>query len=63
LANSQDKCPKKSAATLAADLGFDPLDAGPLTMARLLEPYAMRWISLAIKQGLGGNLAFHMMCR
>jgi predicted dinucleotide-binding enzyme len=58
-----DKDAKESAAALAADLGFDPLDAGPLTMARLLEPYAMLWISLAIKQGIGGNFAFRMMRR
>jgi len=58
-----DKDAKKFAAALAADLGFDPLDAGPLTMARLLEPYAMLWISLALKQGLGGNFAFRLMRR
>jgi hypothetical protein len=32
-------------------------------MARLLEPYAMLWISLACKQGLGGNFAFRLMRR
>jgi predicted dinucleotide-binding enzyme len=35
---------KSAAKTLAADLGFDPIDAGPLRIARLLEPYAMLWI-------------------
>ena len=34
---------KKTAHQLAADLGFDPADAGLLTAARLLEPYAMLW--------------------
>lgn len=38
---------------LAAELGFDVVDAGPLLAARLLEPLAMLWIHLAFKQGLG----------
>ena len=46
---------KKSVAKLASDLGFDVVDAGPLTAARLLEPLAMLWIHLAFKQGLGPN--------
>lgn len=32
---------------LVADLGFAALDAGPLSVARLLEPYAMLWIHMA----------------
>jgi 8-hydroxy-5-deazaflavin:NADPH oxidoreductase len=38
---------------LATDLGFDAVDAGPLTASRLLEPLGMLWIHLAFKQGLG----------
>ena len=38
---------------LAAELGFDVVDVGPLTASRLLEPLAMLWIHLAFKQGLG----------
>jgi predicted dinucleotide-binding enzyme len=34
-------------------LGFEPVDAGPLTQARLLEPLAMLWISMAYAYGLG----------
>jgi hypothetical protein len=29
---------------LVAKLGFEPVDAGPLRIARLLEPYGMLWI-------------------
>ena len=29
------------AAQLAADLGFDPVDAGPLQVARYTEPFAL----------------------
>ena len=42
---------KRTAAGLAADLGFEPLDAGPLSRARLLEPLALLWIRLAIDGG------------
>src|SRR3990172_5235149 len=34
-------------ARLAADLGFELVDAGPLAQARTLEPLALLWISLA----------------
>lgn len=54
---------KKTAASLAADLGFDPVDAGPLSAARLLEPLAMLWISLAYRQGMGREVAFRLMRR
>jgi hypothetical protein len=37
--------------------------AGPLKQARLLEPLALLWISLARKQGLGTNIAFRLMRR
>ncbi len=36
-------------------LGFDPLDAGPLKQARYLEPLAMLSIDLAIRGGLGSK--------
>lgn len=50
-----DASAKAAVGKLAADLGFDVVDAGPLTAARLLEPLAMLWIHLAFKQGLGPN--------
>jgi predicted dinucleotide-binding enzyme len=54
---------KAAAAQLATDLGFEAMDAGGLTVARLLEPYAMLWIHLAIHQGWGVNFAFKVMRR
>jgi hypothetical protein len=54
---------KRIAAGLARDLGFDPVDAGPLTRARMLEDLALLWITLALKQGYGVNFAFRMMRR
>lgn len=48
---------------LARDLGFDAVDAGDLTVARLLEPLAMLWINLAYKQKQGRNFAFALLRR
>ena len=58
-----DAAAKQTAAQLAGDLGFEVSDAGPLTQARLLEPLALLWISLALKQGLGFDIAFKLMRR
>lgn len=51
---------KRIAHALAAAIGFDPVDAGPLTQARLLEPLALLWISLAYRQGLGRDFGFRL---
>ena len=48
---------------LASEIGFEPIDAGPLTQARTLEPLALLWISLAIKQGLGFEFAYKLLRR
>jgi predicted dinucleotide-binding enzyme len=45
---------------LAGKLGFEGIDAGPLTQARVLEPFALLWISLASKAGLGREFAFKL---
>jgi predicted dinucleotide-binding enzyme len=58
-----DPSAKAKAITLAHDLGFDPVDAGPLSMARYLEPFAMLWIKLALAQGLGRRFAFRLLRR
>jgi predicted dinucleotide-binding enzyme len=58
-----DQDAKATAAALAAALGFAPVDAGPLTNARLLEPAALLWIWLANKGGLSRNFAFHIVTR
>jgi predicted dinucleotide-binding enzyme len=58
-----DKDAKEVAARLAADLGFDPVDTGPLSAAYLLEHFAMLWIHLAYGAGMGRNIAFKLMRR
>ncbi|HWA83945.1 MAG TPA: NADPH-dependent F420 reductase [Fimbriimonadaceae bacterium] len=54
---------KATAAQLAVDIGFDPVDAGPLIQARYLEAFAWLWISMAIKEGHGREMAFRLMKR
>lgn len=49
--------------SLASDLGFEAVDAGDLTVARLLEPLAMLWIHLAHRQKFGRNFAFALLRR
>ena len=48
---------------LADELGFEPVDAGPLTQARLLEPFALLWITLAYSCGLGREIGFKLLRR
>jgi predicted dinucleotide-binding enzyme len=54
---------KRVVLTLASDLGFDAIDAGPLTMSRYLEPMAMVWIKLAITQKMGRDFGFAILRR
>lgn len=58
-----DTAAKKTAAQLATDLGFEAYDAGPLQQARLLEPFALTWIHLAVFQKMGTGFAFRLMKR
>jgi NADPH-dependent F420 reductase len=54
---------KRTVSSLIAELGFEPLDAGPLTQARVLEPFAMLWISMAIQYGYGRDIGFRLLRR
>ena len=49
--------------TMARDIGFDPVDAGPLDQSRLLEAMAWLWITMAMKYGQGREIAFRLMHR
>jgi predicted dinucleotide-binding enzyme len=53
-----DAAAKAAVAGLLTDIGFEPLDAGDLTKARLLEPFGMLWINQALAQGKGRDWAF-----
>src|SRR5215813_5919590 len=54
---------KQVAAQLATELGFESYDVGPLSEARLLEPFALVWIHLAVLQKMGTGFAFRLIRR
>ena len=49
---------KEVAATLIRDVGFDPVDAGPLRMARYTEPFTLLVARLAYEGNGGPELAY-----
>jgi predicted dinucleotide-binding enzyme len=53
-----DRKAKTVAARLARDVGFDPLDAGPLRIARYTEPFALLVAQLAYERKGGPRLAY-----
>ena len=54
---------KQVVSGLIEEIGFEAVDAGPLTSARYLEPLAGLWITLAYAQGLGPDIAFKLLRR
>jgi predicted dinucleotide-binding enzyme len=53
-----DQGAKKVAAELIRDVGFEPIDAGALRMARHMEPFTMLVAQLAYEGPLGPELAY-----
>jgi predicted dinucleotide-binding enzyme len=53
-----DKKGKAVAAALIRDVGFDPVDAGPLRIARYIEPFALLVAQLAYEGKGGPELAY-----
>ncbi len=49
---------KKIAAELIRDVGFDPVDGGPLRMARYTEPFTLLIAQLAYEGKGGPRLAY-----
>ncbi|MGD0006105.1 MAG: NADPH-dependent F420 reductase [Anaerolineaceae bacterium] len=58
-----DPAAKAITAHLGAEIGLDPVDCGPLWMARQLEPLAFLWIYLAFAGGQGPQTAFKWLKR
>ena len=52
---------KQRVAQLLADLDLDPIDAGPLTSARYIEPAGMLAVQMAYGMGLGPNIALKLL--
>jgi len=53
-----DKKSKKVAAQLIRDVGFEPVDAGPLRIARYTEPFTLLIAQLAYERPGGPELAY-----
>lgn len=53
-----DKKAKEVAARLIRDVGFEPLDAGPLRIARYAEPFAVLMGQLAYEGDRGPAVAY-----
>jgi predicted dinucleotide-binding enzyme len=52
---------KQTAMQLGADIGFDPVDAGPLKAARYLEPMGMLMINLGYGLGMGTRIGYKLV--
>jgi predicted dinucleotide-binding enzyme len=52
---------KEAAATLIRDVGFDPVDAGPLRTARYMEPFTLLVAQLAYEGEGGPELAYRFV--
>jgi hypothetical protein len=53
-----DQAAKEVAAGLIRDVGFDPVDAGPLRIARYAEPFSLLVAQLAYEGDAGPQLAY-----
>ena len=53
-----DKSAKRVAATLIRDVGFDPVDAGALRVARYIEPFALLMAEVAYEGEGGPEVAY-----
>ena len=53
-----DSSSKRIVAELIRDVGFDPMDAGPLRIARHTEPFALLVAELAYERDGGPELAY-----
>jgi 8-hydroxy-5-deazaflavin:NADPH oxidoreductase len=51
---------KGVAASLIRDVGFDPVDAGPLRIARYLEPFSLAMAQLAYEGDEGPEIAYRI---
>lgn len=58
-----DSAAKEIVMGLVTDIGFEAIDMGELKTARLIEPFGMTWIHLAMRQGLGREWAFQIVRR
>lgn len=58
-----DAAAKSIVSELASNIGFEVVDAGPLSAAGMLESLAQLWVHLAYAQGMGPNVAWKLLKR
>lgn len=58
-----DDAAKEIVEQLARELGFEPVDTGGLGMARSLEPLALMWIRLSVRDGRNPNFTWARLRR
>lgn len=58
-----DAASRATVCKLSEDVGFETIDAGKLSIARLLEPLAMLWIHLSFNTDLKRDFAFALLRR
>jgi 8-hydroxy-5-deazaflavin:NADPH oxidoreductase len=51
---------KQTVVRLTRDIGFDPVDCGPLKAARYLDGMAMMLMQLAFSYGMGTNIGYKL---
>jgi predicted dinucleotide-binding enzyme len=56
-----DAAAKDTTVALVRELGFEAVDIGDLTLARLMEPFGLLWIHLALRRGFGTNWGFGLL--
>jgi len=56
-----DQKAKLNVSELSKDIGFDPVDVGPLNRARFVEPLGMLNIICGYHQKMGTNIAFRLI--
>lgn len=52
---------KETVLRLGGEIGFDPVDAGPLRSARYMEPMAMQMMTVAFGQKLGSSIGLRLV--
>lgn len=58
-----DQEAKKMVSKLIKDIGFDPMDAGPLTSARMLEPMGKLLVHLSQYKEIGREIGYKLLHR
>lgn len=56
-----DPTAKRTVQDLGKNLGFEPVDAGPLSSARYLEPMGMQLIALGYRMGMGPAIGYRLV--